>query len=80
MTELSLRRQQANSPIRSYRDVLLSAWWDLVHPQPDRYMPRGDTVPRFMFVSGPFHDKMLGKVPFRADAVAEMVMQFLGRA
>jgi hypothetical protein len=35
-------------------------------------------VPRFMFVSGPFHDKMLGKVPFRADAVAEMVMQFLG--
>jgi hypothetical protein len=61
VTELSRRRQQANSPIRSYRDVLLSSWWDLVHPQPDRYMPRGDPTPRFMFVSGAFHDRMLGK-------------------
>jgi hypothetical protein len=78
VTELSRRRQQANSPIRSYRDVLLSSWWDLVHPQPDRYMPRGDPTPRFMFVSGDFHDRMLGKVPFRADAVVETVMQFLG--
>jgi hypothetical protein len=78
MTELSRRRQQANSPIRSYRDVLLSPWWDLVHPQPDRYMPRGDPTPRFMFVSGSFHDRMLGKVPFRTDAVVETVMQFLG--
>jgi hypothetical protein len=78
VTELSRRRQQANSPIRSYRDVLLSSWWDRVHPHPDRYMPKGDPMPRFMFVSGDFHDRMLGKVPFRADAVAETVMQFLG--
>jgi hypothetical protein len=78
VTELSRRRQHANSPIRSYHDVLLSSWWDRVHPHPDRYMPKGDPMPRFMFVSGDFHDRMLGKVPFRADAVAETVMQFLG--
>jgi hypothetical protein len=67
VTELSRRRQQANSPIRSYRDVLLSSWWDRVHPHPDRYMPKGDPMPRFMFVSGDFHDRMLGKVPFDAE-------------
>jgi hypothetical protein len=54
VTKLSWRRQQANSPIRSYRDVLLSSWWDRAHPQPDRYMPRGDPTPRFMFCVGGF--------------------------